>query len=163
MPNFALTVRQRMKVDNISKWGYLSLTALAVIILDIATKFIAVTTLSPGQSIKVLPGIFHITLVLNKGAAFGLLKNHNSLFMALSFAVIFFIIVYTYRYKPITSTILIAFGLILGGAIGNIIDRIRFGCVVDFFDFRIWPVFNIADSSITIGVIMLAWRSIFRK
>lgn len=134
------------------------LVASIVLALDRLTKLITCGNLIEGESIEVLPHVFHITLVLNNGAAFGVLKNKNPLFISLTFLAIAFILLYSWRYKPKDKILLLAIGLILGGAAGNVIDRIKFGCVIDFLDFRIWPVFNVADSAITLGAVILVWR-----
>jgi len=142
---------------------FMFFVALTVLILDGLTKFLAVECMSIGQSIKVLPDIFHITLVLNKGAAFGLFKQQKILFIIFATLVIIFIVAYVWKNKIADVALSWALGLILGGAIGNLIDRIRFGHVIDFLDFRIWPVFNLADSAITLGVAILMLDVILRK
>ncbi|MDD5422149.1 MAG: signal peptidase II [Candidatus Omnitrophota bacterium] len=131
------------------------LTALAILALDRLAKFIALTYLAEGQSVKVLPGIFHFTLVLNDGTAFGLFKGQAALFAVFSIVVIVFIVVYTIKNRSMDALLSLALGLILGGAAGNLVDRAWYGHVTDFLDFRIWPVFNIADSAITIGAAIL--------
>ena len=137
----------------------LSVSSL-VLIVDRLTKYILFRNLSEGESVRVIPGLFHITLVLNSGAAFGLFKGRSVFFMVSTALVIVFICLYVIRggYKDLLT--LTALGLILGGAAGNLIDRVLFGYVIDFLDFRIWPVFNIADASITIGASILAIRLI---
>ncbi len=132
--------------------------AAVIYILDRLTKSIIIAGLSQSQSVMVIPNIFHITLILNKGTAFGLFKNQSIFFVLLSLLVISVIILYICKNKLRNIILSIALGLILGGAVGNLVDRIRFGYVVDFLDFRIWPVFNIADSAITIGLALLAWN-----
>jgi len=130
--------------------------ALAIFLLDRITKTVVLNGMSYGQSIKVLPNIFHITFVLNNGTAFGLLKDRNAHLVPLSFLAIAFIIFFVMKHKPKSAALNLALGLILGGAAGNLYDRISFGHIVDFLDFRVWPVFNIADSAITVGGIILA-------
>lgn len=139
------------------------IVALAVLALDRITKIIAQSLLSPGDSVRIIPGIFHTTLVLNNGTAFGLFKGMNMIFILVSAAAIACIILYMRKNRPVGSVPSFAFGLILGGASGNLFDRIMFGHVIDFFDFRIWPVFNVADSCITIGIILLAWKILRHK
>lgn len=131
---------------------------LAVIFLDQLTKFLAVNNLPLGGSLAVLPGVFHMTLVHNTGAAFGLLKGQVPLFIAFSvLAVILICSNLRCRGWSRFSFYSIALALILAGAAGNLIDRWRLGYVIDFLDFRVWPVFNIADSAITIGAVLLGW------
>ena len=134
-----------------------------VVIVDRLTKYLLFRNLSPGESVRVVPGLFHITLVLNSGAAFGLFKGQSVFFTISAVVLIVFILFYICRGRCKDLLTLTALGLILGGAAGNLIDRIAFGYVIDFLDFRIWPVFNIADASITIGAFILAVRMIFDK
>ncbi|MDP3730120.1 MAG: signal peptidase II [Candidatus Omnitrophota bacterium] len=140
----------------------LSVSSL-VVIADRLTKWLLLRILSEGESIRVAPGVFHITLVLNSGAAFGLFKGRSLFFTVFSVLIIAFICFYAIRGGCKDLLILTALGLILGGAAGNLIDRVLFGYVIDFLDFRVWPVFNIADASITIGAFILAIRFVFNK
>ncbi len=137
------------------------LTALAVILLDQATKEVIVRSLQLGQTISVVPGFFDISFVLNPGAAFGFLAGlpeevRNPFFIAISVAAIVLILVYRLRVMPRAGLVSTALALILGGASGNLIDRLRYGMVVDFLDVHLhqyhWPSFNAADSAISIGV-----------
>ncbi len=132
--------------------------ASLVIIVDRFAKFLAFNNLLEGQSIGVVPKIFHITLVLNTGAAFGLFKEKNQFFIVSSLIVIALIFLYASLDKERDIFKLSALGLIMGGAIGNLIDRLLFGYIIDFLDFRVWPVFNIADSAITVGSLLLVSR-----
>lgn len=133
-----------------------------VFLVDRITKILALNYLS-GSSLKVLPGIFHLTLVFNNGAAFGLLKGWNTFFIVMSLLIIgaIFLYIRTARAKDVLLSF--AAGLILGGAAGNLVDRIYFAGVVDFLDFRIWPVFNVADSCVTAGIFLLIWRELSKK
>jgi signal peptidase II len=107
----------------------------------------------PGLSIPIIPNIFHITFVLNPGAAFGILE-HQTAFLVVVAGIMVAAVLYFYPHIPHKDHYLLrlGIGLMMGGAIGNVIDRVKTGYVIDFFDFRIWPVFNIADMSIVIGV-----------
>ncbi|MCX5666245.1 MAG: signal peptidase II [Candidatus Omnitrophica bacterium] len=140
----------------------LSVSSL-VVIIDRLTKYILFRNLSEGESVRLIPGLFHITLVLNTGVAFGLFKGKSLFFTVTSALVMVLIGIYIWRVGCKDLLTLTALGLILGGAAGNLIDRVLFGYVIDFLDFRIWPVFNIADASITIGAFILAIRLIFDK
>ncbi|OGW76813.1 MAG: signal peptidase II [Omnitrophica bacterium RIFCSPLOWO2_02_FULL_45_16] len=142
---------------------HLSLIASCVVIIDRLTKYFFCSNLSHGRSIKVIPGIFHLTLVFNTGSAFGLFKDWTRFFIMTSIIVIALILFYCLRYRYKDILLITSLGLILGGAIGNLIDRILFGYVIDFLDFRVWPVFNIADSSISIGAALLALKALFDK
>jgi len=130
---------------------------------DQLTKFVVAAAFHPGQSLPLLPGVLHLTYIQNTGAAFGLLKGWQLLFIGLSFAVIVWILRQFLAKRPLAATTLWAYALILGGAAGNLIDRLRFGYVVDFIDVRVWPVFNLGDSAITIGVGLLVWRALRKK
>lgn len=140
-----------------------SLTALLVFALDRAAKVAAMKILTPGEPVAVIPGIFHLTLVFNKGAAFGILKDRGAFFILLSVSVIIFILLYLWKNKTSSIPMLLASGMLLGGAAGNLADRMAFGHVIDFLDFRVWPVFNIADSAITAGAILLAYGIILKR
>lgn len=140
----------------------LFLTAASTYAVDRFTKLAALGSLSPEESFKVLPDIFHITLVLNSGAAFGMLAGRAGLFVVLSAIVITVIILFGWRHKELSPSVAVSLGLIMGGAAGNLVDRVRYGHVVDFLDFRVWPVFNVADSCITVGVALLVYTMIVR-
>ena len=137
--------------------------AAFVFAADRLTKYFIIKSLALGQSIKVVPNILHITLVFNDGAAFGVLRNCGPFFIIFSFSVIAFILLVVSRSSRMDWLAAASLALILGGASGNLIDRLKFGYVIDFLDFRIWPVFNIADSCITIGVIIIAFCIIFKR
>ena len=132
--------------------------AFLIILFDQISKDIARGHLRLGESLPIFKNFFHLSLVFNTGAAFGLFRN-ETIFFILASCVAIIAIVRTLKFKIFYSNELslesLSLILILAGAIGNLIDRIRFGYVVDFLDFRIWPVFNIADSSITIGACIL--------
>ena len=143
-----------------------------VVMLDQMTKLFILKTLPLFHSTPVIPGFFNITHILNPGGAFGFMAHQSShfrnlLFLLASSIAICFIY---YFYKNISNTQpLLASGLalIFGGAIGNLIDRIRFGKVVDFLDFYVgshhWPAFNVADSAITIGITVFVFHLLFKK
>lgn len=102
------------------------------------------------QSIPVVSDVFHLTYVQNTGAGFGILAGRQNLFIIIAALIITALLVYKYRSTD-NRLLDLALGLIIGGALGNVIDRICLGYVVDYLDFRIWPVFNLADSMIVIG------------
>lgn len=131
--------------------------ALLVVILDQLTKYYVVTRFAVGESVPVIQNIFHWTYILNPGAAFGMLEGSRWLFVVIAFAVIgciWFMRKDIYAYGAWCTY---GAALFSGGAIGNLIDRARQGLVVDFFDFRIWPVFNVADIAICVGVGCIIW------
>jgi len=126
-----------------------------VVLLDQVTKLAVRRRILPGQSIPVWPGVFHLSYVQNPGAAFGILKYQTGLFIAVTAVVATAIIIYARRLGPGAGWLRLALALELGGALGNLIDRLRFGYVVDFLDFRVWPVFNVADMAVVVGVGLL--------
>ncbi len=131
-----------------------------IIILDQLTKYLISGYILPSQSIPLIKNILHITYIQNTGAGFGILKGWNTILIFVSLIIIGIILFYFDRIIKEKQTH-IPITLILGGAIGNLIDRIFLGYVIDFIDFRIWPAFNIADSCITIGALWLIiyfWR-----
>ena len=139
------------------------MTALAVFVLDRLTKAVAVGRLSWSESVRILPNIFHLTLVRNTGTAFGMFKDYTTIFVILTVVALSYIAYYIVKSKSLDPALNIALGLIAGGAFGNFIDRVKFGYVVDFLDFRVWPVFNAADSAISVGVAILAWKLLFAR
>lgn len=135
------------------------LIAALVLVLDQVTKRLATTYLTelPTQSTPLLGEALKLTFVMNKGAAFGVLQNQNVFFIIVS-GVVIAVIVGSYRYSAMRSPLVnLALGLQLGGALGNLVDRLRLGYVVDFLELPMWPVFNVADSAICIGVAFLAY------
>ena len=136
----------------------ISVIITLIFLSDRLTKFLASKFLSLNQTIPLIKGVFHLTLVHNRGAAFGIFRNQLWLFiLSAVFAAVLIIMELreSKGRKPFIYTL--ALGLVLAGALGNLIDRVFLGFVVDFLDFRVWPVFNIADSSITIGAVLLAY------
>jgi signal peptidase II len=138
-------------------------TALLVIGLDRWTKHLATEKLfdSGLRSVPFFGEYIRLTYVENRGAAFGVLQEQTSFFILVGLVVIS-VIVASYRYIPEPSWFLnVCLGLQMGGAVGNLIDRIQVGYVVDFIDLTFWPVFNVADSAICIGVAGLAYTLLF--
>ena len=142
---------------------YILLIDLTIIVLDRITKYLVISHLTISDSIEIFP-FLHLVSVMNIGAAFGMFKNlGSSFFIGISLLAIIFVI-----WLLITSNYsYFGLSLVLGGAIGNLIDRILYGKVVDFIDFSVgsfhWPAFNVADSSLTIGIIVILLTSFFRK
>ena len=127
--------------------------SLIVLVLDQITKyFVSVNITGP---FPVILGVFHLVFVKNTGAGFGILKGQQLLLIFISIFVVG-LIFFLYDKIPKKGYVPISVGLLLGGTIGNLVDRIRLGYVIDFLDFRIWPSFNVADSAITLGAIGLA-------
>jgi len=134
--------------------------ALAVLVLDQITKKIVENGMEVGDKISVIGTFFMFHYIRNDGAAFSMLRNQRVLFIVITMCVVIGIIWYIQRNRTTGRRLfLAALGLILGGAVGNMIDRILYGEVVDFFQFTfgnyIFPIFNIADIGITVGVAMI--------
>ena len=151
------------KIGQMKKSKHVLLIVLSIILLDQVTKSLVINYLNPLDSIEVFP-FLHLVSVRNTGAAFGIFKGlGNFFFITISiFAIIFviwFLIRDMYNYFGLS--------LVLGGAAGNLIDRLLYGQVVDFIDFSIgrfhWPAFNIADSSLTIGIIIIFLQALLKK
>lgn len=137
---------------------WLFVLPLAVVILDQFSKYIVVENMALGESIPIIEEVFHLTYILNPGAAFGMFAHNRMFFIAIAVIVIGIIIWARREILASPWEVKAGCGLFLGGAIGNLIDRARQGLVIDFFDFRIWPVFNIADIAICIGVGLIIWN-----
>lgn len=132
------------------------LIVFLVIILDQISKFLALTHLKYNQSEPMIKNIFHLTLIKNEGAVFGILPGQVLFFIVFSILVISGIIFLKHNIV-LNRPLKLGLAFQLGGAVGNLIDRIRFGYVLDFFDFRIWPIFNLADIFIVVGGITIMW------
>jgi len=146
--------------------------AIAVIVLDQITKAVITEKLFMYGSYKVIDGFFSLVYVMNPGAAFGFLAGAPEIFRYLFFIsitvlAILLIIYYILKSKSQDVLMVISLTLIFGGAVGNLIDRIRFGAVVDFLDFYIgtwhWPAFNAADSAISIGAVLMIWEMLVSR
>ncbi len=151
---------------------YFFLIAVSVIVLDRLTKWAVASNIPLHESLTVIPGLFHITHVENRGAAFGLFADSNfpwKITALIGFSLIALVIVTVLLWKNshTISTTTIGLSLILGGAAGNLWDRVLDGRVVDFLHFYIgsysWPDFNLADSAIVIGAILLVSEILFAK
>ena len=137
---------------------WLFVLPIAVVILDQFSKYIVVENMALGESIPIIEEVFHLTYILNPGAAFGMFAHNRLFFIAIAVIVIGIIIWARREILASPWEVKAGCGLFLGGAIGNLIDRAQQGLVIDFFDFRIWPVFNIADIAICIGVGLIIWN-----
>ena len=154
------------------KYGRLLLIAGSIVITDQITKAVVLAKMALYQSIIVIPGFFSLTHIQNPGGAFGFLAQQDAtvraaVFLVASTLAIGLIFMF-YRQIPKSHPVLASgLALIFGGAIGNLIDRVRFGKVVDFLDFYIgnlhYPAFNVADSAITVGVAIFIIHLVFRK
>ncbi|MBU4376979.1 MAG: signal peptidase II [Candidatus Omnitrophica bacterium] len=132
-----------------------ALIAGLLVAVDQLTKFWASMHLELNNTRPLLKNVLHLTLVRNSGAAFGFFKERAAVFIFISVVAILLILFYAKRFERNYRFARTGLLLILAGTIGNLIDRIRFGYVVDFIDLRIWPVFNFADIFISLGGLLL--------
>jgi signal peptidase II len=155
-------------VQNILKLSksqlYVLLGALMVFLLDAVTKITIVQMLEPGESLPIIPGVFHLTRMHNTGAAFSLFYQHPEILTMVAGTFFLILLGYMLTRKSLPMLEAVGFSFILGGALGNLLDRIRLGGVVDFLDFTLinYPVFNLADSFILVGVGLLLWAYVIQ-
>jgi signal peptidase II len=141
------------------RYAFLFAVAAAVLAVDQICKALVTSGLGGGAIVDLLGGLIRLDYTRNSGAAFGLYQGGGALLAAIAIGVSG-VIVFSYRRLSRSPWIVrAALGLILGGAIGNLVDRVRLGYVVDYIDLRWWPVFNLADSAIVVGVALLALHS----
>jgi len=152
------------------KWRLAGTVAVVVLLLDQLTKLAVTSFMALHESIPVIDGFFSLTYVRNTGAAFGLLAGQLAslrvaFFVAVS-ALAVVVLVWFLRGVPASRrTVIVACGGVLGGALGNMVDRIAFGEVIDFADVYVgsyhWPAFNVADAAITLGVAVLCFDAVW--
>ena len=155
-----------------SKFKLVLVLLIAIVALDQASKAIVDRTMPLYHSIPVIDSVFSLTYIRNTGAAFGILARSGEAFrriflIGFSIAAIGFIVLMLRRLPRHEKVLTVALGFILGGAIGNLIDRLLYGEVIDFLDFYWshyhWPAFNVADSFITVGVVVILFRLALTK
>ncbi len=141
------------------------LISLFIILIDQWSKWAIVHKMNLYESVPIIQGWLHITSIRNTGAAFSLLQNQRWFFIILTLIIVVFIVVFIHKNSKKNKLFSFALAFILGGAVGNLIDRVITGQVVDFIDVRIihFAIFNIADSAITIGVGLLIIDLLFNK
>jgi signal peptidase II len=151
-----------------SKYAWVAAIVAGVIALDQYTKQLVVHRFTLHESITIIPGFFNLTYVRNRGAAFGILADAQGAWRTAFFVLISLVALVALLFlirKTGERLALVAYALISGGAVGNLIDRLRFGEVVDFVEWYYrsfhWPAFNVADSAITIGVGLLLIEMLF--
>lgn len=129
----------------------------AVIAIDQITKWLAVQYLTKVETVPIIKDILHLTYLENEGAAFGILKNNRWVFLVISTVAIIGLIIYLVKYPPKNKWLIFGLSFIVGGGIGNMIDRLLLGYVVDFIDFRVinFAIFNGADSFVCIGAVLV--------
>lgn len=134
-----------------------------VVLLDQSVKYAVSAHMQLGQSLPLVEGLVYFTYVLNKGAAFSILQGQRWFFLIITVGVIAVLLWYVRGVPKHDKLLRTALALFCGGALGNFIDRLRVGAVTDFIDFRFFPIFNVADSCIVIGVILLGWCLLIRS
>ena len=147
--------------DSIKRATLCLLVIALVIVSDQLSKLWIRTNLAIGESLPIIDRLSFIH-IRNTGSAFGLLSNQTFLIIVISIAALLFILLFLRYLSPATTLSIVSIGLLMGGALGNLIDRLRFGSVTDFIYFRLWgnfhwPAFNIADASIVVGVCLLIY------
>jgi len=156
--------------NDVKRWLWLS---LAILVLDQASKWLVLATLEPYQPVELVPNL-HLTLMFNTGAAFSFLSDAGGwqrwVFAGFAVAVTLALVVWLLRLQPQERRLAAGLALIIGGAAGNLVDRMLLGHVVDFVQvylpflpfaiFNPWPAFNVADSAITVGVVLLMFESL---
>ncbi|MBW2259500.1 MAG: signal peptidase II [Deltaproteobacteria bacterium] len=154
------------------KYATFFLTAASIVLIDQITKGLVTQKFLLHENLEVIPGFFNLTYVRNTGGAFGLLAGEASrlrtgLFLAVSCAALGIIFYLYTKIPPGRKWLDAGLAMTFGGALGNLIDRLRFGEVVDFLDFHVggmhWPAFNVADSAISIGVGIFCFYLLFKK
>lgn len=135
----------------------LAVTALAIVVVDQVTKAMVRSSFEIGESHPVVPGLLWLTRVHNTGAAFGMFRGQQWFLIAVAVIVLCVIAWTAVRVKPESAIARLALAMIAAGALGNLIDRVVLGGVTDFFDLGWFPVFNVADMSLDVGVALLVW------
>ncbi|MEF9952499.1 MAG: signal peptidase II [Clostridium sp.] len=145
-----------------------ALMIFILVIIDQGAKYLAKVNLQGAEDIVLFKGLFSLTYLENRGAAFGMFQNNKFILIGLTSLVIIGLLVFLYKEKRLTKILKISIILIIGGAIGNLIDRVFLGYVIDYFHFYIgdgfdWPVFNIADICVVVGTALMAISILFSK
>lgn len=140
------------------------LVVLLAVVLDQGIKLLIRSNMQLIESIPIIEGFFHITYIQNRGGAFSILEGHTGVLILLPILFTTAILIYLYKNRVRESwSVLLSLALIAGGGIGNLVDRIRFGAVVDFLDFRVFPIFNVADICVCMGSGLLLLAVLFPK
>lgn len=142
---------------------WLSFIAAIIIVIDGVTKYLVDTRMAVHETITLPVNFVQLTYVRNFGAAFGVLQHQSLFFICIAVLTIGLIFYYFEEIKNSGNLTFAVAALMLGGAIGNLIDRVRFGYVIDFIDLKVWPVFNVADIALTTGMILIFIQIFFLK
>ena len=151
--NFKNLIKKKNPIEYIIYWAIIT----SVIALDMMTKFLSYSLLQKVSTVPIIKGVIHFTYVENRGAAFGMLKEHRWIFITISIVVSLGMLAYLFLGHADTRLMGVAMSMISAGGVANLIDRISLGFVVDFIDFRLinFAVFNVADSCVCIGAGLL--------
>lgn len=141
---------------------YFYLTAFIAVFLDQVCKYLVLRLLGMGGKVPVFGSFVELEVVGNRGGAFGLFKSFTGLLIFASAVFVITILFFVKNKRELPVLLPMGLSLMLGGSLGNLIDRIRYGYVIDFMSVWIWPVFNLADAAIVIGVVLVAWFVIFQ-
>ena len=154
-----------MRASDFSRRPLVFFITVSAILLatDQLSKALALRHLPEGRSVGVLGELLCFTLTTNTGSAFSLLQHRQGLLIGLSLGLCLAIFAFVALYKNLRSAHLLPLALIWGGSLGNLLDRFRHGAVIDFIDLQVWPVFNIADSAITVGYLILVGQVMRRE
>jgi len=162
MPVCVLNARRKGRRGNSSRFMLSFIVVFVILAFDQISKYLISAKIELNSTLPVVKGIFGLSLVHNRGAAFGIFKNQLYLFIITSIVAIV-LIYFALKDNRHNKHYVVSLSLILAGALGNLIDRIRFGFVIDFLNFYIWPVFNVADSAISVGAVLLGWAILRQK
>jgi len=145
---------------------WVALIAVIIAALDQLSKWLIVRSVSPEETRVVISGFFSLVSVRNTGAAWGIFRDYNLVLTVISVLTVLGLYLFRHSFQLSRPSLRVALGLIAGGIVGNLIDRIRVGSVIDFLSFYVgeyhWPAFNVADSAICVGVglyIIMSWRN----
>jgi len=150
-----------LSLRNWRRESLLIVSALLIVLVDQGTKLWAVQNLRDGGTVPLIGDILRLRYTTNTGSAFGLFQDQGTVLTVIALLVVGVIVFYYRRLPDHMLLVRLSLGLQLGGAVGNLIDRLHYGSVVDFIEFVLWPVFNIADAAIVAGVALLAYYLIF--
>ena len=136
---------------------YCVIVAVIIVLLDQLTKYAVIQNIPLNESIPLIEGVFHLHYIRNEGAAFSLMEGRQTFLIAVVIVVVIVVFAYGFHSRKSKAHMLFwGLGCVAGGGIGNLIDRVRLNYVIDFFDFQVWPVFNVADIAVCVGCGLLA-------
>jgi len=159
-------------VSQLKRLTFLAIAACLLVIADQVTKFLVISSISLNGAMELIPGVADLVHARNPGAAFGMMAGsawefRSLFFILVSVAALVIIAAVVAFSKDIDSYLLLAYSLFFGGALGNLVDRIRFGEVIDFLDLHWgglhWPAFNVADSALSVGAVLFVFHLLLKR